>query len=56
MMGDLLKAVFSEKAPRSVKYQLAIAKLPLAKDLTDFELKGTPINEELVRDLACGGV
>ena len=40
---------------RSIKYQLTIAKLPLAKDLTDFDFKGTPINEALVRDLATGG-
>jgi DNA replication protein DnaC len=55
IMGDLLKAEVAEKAARSIKYQLTIAKLPLAKDLTDFEFKGTPINEVLVRDLATGG-
>ncbi len=33
----------------------AIAKLPLAKDLTDIEFKGAPINQALVRDLATGG-
>jgi DNA replication protein DnaC len=55
IIGDLLKAEIAEKAARSIKYQLAIAKLPLAKDLTDFEFKGTPINEALVRDLATSG-
>jgi DNA replication protein DnaC len=40
---------------RSIKYQLTIAKLPLAKDLDDFQFEGTPINETLVRDLAGGG-
>jgi DNA replication protein DnaC len=55
IMGDLLKAEVAEKVARSIKYQLTIAKLPLAKDLTDFEFKGTPINEALVRDLATGG-
>src|SRR5439155_13279147 len=34
--------------------QLAIAKLPLAKDLDEFDFAGTPINEALVRDLATG--
>jgi DNA replication protein DnaC len=38
-----------------MKYQLSIAKLPLAKDLEDFHFDGTPINETLVRDLAGGG-
>jgi len=52
--GDLLKAEISEKQARSIKYQLTIAKLPLAKDVAGFEFKGTPINESLVRDLAGG--
>src|SRR6201999_1663633 len=54
-VGDLLKAEISEKQARSIKYQLTIAKLPLAKDVDGFEFKGTPINESLVRDLAGGG-
>jgi DNA replication protein DnaC len=53
--GDLLKAEISEKQARSIKYQLTIAKLPLAKDVDGFEFTGTPINESLVRDLAGGG-
>jgi DNA replication protein DnaC len=51
----LLKAEIAEKQARSIKYQLTIAKLPLAKDVADFEFEGTPINEGLVRDLAAGG-
>jgi DNA replication protein DnaC len=54
-IGDLLRAEISEKQARSIKYQLAIAKLPLAKDIDDFAFKGTPINEALVRTLADGG-
>ena len=53
--GDLLKAEIAEKQARSIKYQLAIARLPLAKDIDDFDFAGTPINEALVRDLAGGG-
>jgi len=54
IIGDLLKAELADKAARSIKYQLTIAKLPLAKGLEDFQFKGTPINETLVRDLATG--
>ena len=54
LVGDLLKAEISEKQARSIRYQLTIAKLPLAKDVDDFAFKGTPINENLVRDLAGG--
>ena len=55
IVGDLLTAEISEKQARSIKYQITIAKLPLAKDLDDFAFDGTPINESLVRDLASGG-
>jgi DNA replication protein DnaC len=55
IIGELLKAEVAEKEARSIKYQLTIAKLPLAKDLTDFDFKGTPVNEALVRDLVTGG-
>ena len=53
-VGDLLKAEISEKQARSIKYQLTVAKLPLAKDLDVFEFAGTPINQALVTDLANG--
>ena len=54
-IGDLLTAEINEKKAHSIKYQLTIAKLPLAKDLEDFQFDGTPINETLVHDLASGG-
>ena len=54
IVGDLLQAEISEKQARSIKYQLTIAKLPLAKDIEDFDFSGTGINETLVRDLAAG--
>jgi DNA replication protein DnaC len=54
IVGDLLQAEISEKQARSIRYQISTAKLPLAKDLEDFEFSGTPINEALVRDLASG--
>src|ERR1700739_205994 len=55
IIADLLTAEINEKQARSIKYQLSIAKLPLAKDLDGFQFDGTPINETLVRDLAGGG-
>ena len=54
IVGDLLKAEITEKQARSIKYQLTIAKLPLAKDIDDFLFADTPVNEVLVRDLATG--
>jgi DNA replication protein DnaC len=55
IIGDLLSAEINEKQARSITYQLRIAKLPLAKDLDDFDFAGTPINATLVHDLAAGG-
>jgi DNA replication protein DnaC len=55
IVGDLLNAEIREKHARSIRYQLTSAKLPLAKDLGDFEFDGTPINQTLVHDLAGGG-
>ncbi|MVA96267.1 transposase [Nitratireductor sp. CAU 1489] len=54
VVGDLLSAEIAEKQARSIKYQLTVAKLPLAKDIEDFDFADTPVNETLVRDLATG--
>jgi DNA replication protein DnaC len=54
VVGDLLKAEIAEKHARSIKYQMTIAKLPLAKDIDDFDFTGAAINETLVRALAGG--
>jgi len=54
IVGDLLSAEISEKQARSIKYQITIAKLPLAKDIDDFAFDDAPVNEALVRDLAGG--
>lgn len=37
IVGDLLTAEINEKQARPIKYQLTIAKLPLAKDIADFQ-------------------
>jgi DNA replication protein DnaC len=55
VIGDLLEAEINEKKARSIKYQMTIAKLPLAKDIDDFDFDAAAVNETLVRDLAGGG-
>jgi hypothetical protein len=54
VVGDLLTAEITEKQARSIKDQITIAKLPLAKDIEDFVFGDTPVNEALMRDLASG--
>jgi DNA replication protein DnaC len=54
IVGDLLQSEIAEKQARSIRYQMTIAKLPLAKDIEQFDFSGTPINEGLVKELATG--
>jgi DNA replication protein DnaC len=54
VVGDLVTAEMAEKHARSIKYQMTIAKLPLAKDIEEFVFADTPINATLVQDLAGG--
>ena len=55
IVGDLLQSEIAEKQARSIRYQMTIAKLPLAKDIEEFDFAGTPINQGLVRELATSG-
>lgn len=54
IVGELLQSEIAEKQARSIKYQLTVAKLPLAKNIEDFDFTQTPINEGLIRELAKG--
>ena len=54
IFGELLKSEIAEKRARSIRYQMGIAKLPLPKELTDFDFAQSPVNEALVKDLANG--
>ena len=54
VIGDLVAAETAEKQARSIKYQMTLAKLPLAKDVEEFSFADTPVNEAMVRDLAGG--
>ena len=53
IVGDLLSAEIAEKQARSIKYQLTIAKLPLAKDSLAI-VSWYLIDQTLIRDLAGG--
>ena len=54
IIGDLRHAEITEKQARSVKYQMTIAKLPLAKEINEFDFETADVNETLIRDLATG--
>jgi DNA replication protein DnaC len=54
VIGALLKAEIGAKQARSINYQMTLAKLPLAKELADLKFDGTPVNGDLVTQLASG--
>jgi DNA replication protein DnaC len=54
LVGNLLEAEIAEKQARSIRYQVTVAKLPLIKEVAEFDFTDTPINEGLVRDMATG--
>ena len=54
IIGELLAAEIAEKRARSIKYRLTMARLPMAKELSDFDFSASPVNEPLVRELATG--
>ena len=47
ILGDLLEAELAEKRARSIRYRLGMAKLPLAKELEDFDFTASPVTESL---------
>jgi len=55
IVGDLLAAEVADKKVRSIRYRLAAAKLPMARDLCDFDFQASPVNEALVREIHNGG-
>ena len=54
ILGGLLNAEITAKKAKSINYQMALAKFPLAKELSELALADTPINAELVAQLATG--
>ena len=55
IIGTLLQVEITDKTARSIKYQMASARLPTAKELADFDFAASPVNEPLIQELAGGG-
>ena len=54
ILGALMTAEIAAKTAKSINYQMALARFPLAKELAELVLAETPINAELVAQLATG--
>ena len=55
IIGTLLQVEIADKQARSIKYQMASARLPTAKELAEFDFAASPVNEPLIQELAGGG-
>ena len=55
IIGTLLQVEIADKQARSIKYQMASARLPTAKELADFDFAASPVNEPLIQEFAGGG-
>jgi DNA replication protein DnaC len=55
ILAELLTAEVADKRMRSIRYQLGVAKLPLAKELADFVFDDIPLDQALIDELASGG-
>ena len=54
ILGQLCQAEEAERKVRSIRYQMRVARFPVAKDLDNFQFADSPVNEPLIRDLYHG--
>jgi DNA replication protein DnaC len=54
ILGRLCQVEAAERKVRSIRYQLGIARFPVAKDLDSFHFSESPVNEPLIRELYSG--
>jgi DNA replication protein DnaC len=52
LIEHLVQAEHADRAMRSVRHQLTLARFPLHRDLAGFEFDGTPIDRDLIERLA----
>lgn len=52
LLEHLVQAEHADRAMRSVRHQLTLARFPLHRDLAGFEFDGTPIDRDLIERLA----
>ena len=52
LIDHVLDAEETDRAMRSIRHQLAAAKLPIHRDLTGFDFSAAPVDEDLVTRLA----
>ena len=54
MLADLLAVEIADKKARSIRYQLTIARMPVIKELSEFDFKSSGVDEILINEFAEG--
>ena len=54
MLVDLLQVEIADKKARSIRYQLTIARMPVIKELAEFDFKSSCVDETLIKEFAEG--
>jgi DNA replication protein DnaC len=54
ILADLLKAEIADKQARSIRYQLGIARMPVIKELSEFDFSASCVEEAVINELAEG--
>lgn len=51
ILVDLLEVEIADKKARSIRYQLSIARMPVIKELSDYDFKSSCVDETLINEL-----
>ncbi len=51
ILADLLAVEIADKKARSIRYQLTIAKMPVVKELSEFDFKSSCVDESMINEL-----
>ena len=54
ILADLLKSEIADKQARSIRYQLTIARMPVIKELSEFDFSASCVEETVINELAEG--
>lgn len=54
ILVDLLEVEIADKKARSIRYQLSIARMPVVKELSDFDFVSACVDETLINEFAEG--
>lgn len=54
ILADLLQAEIADKQARSIRYQLGVARMPVIKELAEFDFDASCVEQVLINELTTG--